>query len=237
MQVTKQNIRTAIRWRYLDLLDWFDRQNANLVGLLIAALLGAGLVGTIARMRSAPSVAAVPTPGLIILIATSPAVIVPTAAPQVQQVVYQQPPARYVVAFAAPDGAVLGPIPWSTESPMLGRYGDGWVLTNWANGQVWVRASDIGLNLANLAPQIAPAPAPSYQVVNQAAPQAPVVVEQPYQTDSQPPAPEPPAQPAAAPVVAPAPAPPATLAPMEQNDVTQEWARQQYLSEHPEVNR
>jgi hypothetical protein len=102
---------------------------------------------------------------------------------------------------------------------------------------VWVRAADLGLNLANLAPQIAPAqPGPRVVYVEQpAALGAPVVVEQPYQTDSQPPAPEQPAQPALAPIVAPA--PPATLVPMAQNDVTQEWARQQYLAEHPEVNR
>jgi len=77
-------------------------------------------------------------------------------------------------------------------------------------------------------------------VVTVEQPQAPQPAEQPgqpYQTANQPPTPEPAAQPAQAPALPLPIAPPATLAPMEQNDVTQEWARQQYLSEHPEVNR
>ena len=118
MQLTKQTIRTAIRWRYLDLLDWFDRQNPNLVGLLIAALLGAGLVGTIVQIRSAPSAAAVPTaslPGPIIIIAT-PAPAVPLVAPaQPAQQVAAAPMGnvtkRALIAYSSPDtGSAIGAV-------------------------------------------------------------------------------------------------------------------------------
>jgi hypothetical protein len=96
--------------------------------------------------------------------------------------------------------------------------------------------SELGANLANLAPTpVAPAPQIIYQVVSQPAPQAPAV-EPAYQLDTAPPpAPvqlAPQAQPAATPV-------PAiqlvysTLAPMEQNSVTANWAAEQYRQEHP----
>jgi hypothetical protein len=192
----------------------------------IAVLFAAAGIATIGRLRSAPSVAAVPTPGLIILIATEPAVVVPTAVPPAAQVAYQQP-IRYVTAWAAPDGVVLGPIPWSSDSPILGRWAETWLMTSWEGGNVWVRAADLGASLANLAPApAAPAPQVIYQVVNQPAqpaPQAPAVAqpEQPgYQA----------VQAAPAPQVAPAATPaPAMSTP---TDVQRTWAAEQWREEH-----
>ena len=135
----------------------------------------------IAIAALAGRIATTPAPEMppIIIIATSPAVIYPTAVPQA--VSFQQQPApaaapvRWVTAFASPAGDVLGPI----EAPELGaivaRFGDGWVATMHDGGMVWVRTADLGLNLANVEPA-----APVYEVVN-----APVYApEQGYQADT-----------------------------------------------------
>jgi hypothetical protein len=212
---------------------WYDLPTPLAIGVCVFSLfLIAGLAGRITR---APVAAVQPTPGLVILIATAQ----PVAVPLVEHAqIVQDAPARYVTAWAAPDGVVLGPIPWSADSPMLGRYGDNWVLTSWDNGQVWVRASDIGLNLANLAPQIAP----EMQVVyiqpetRQEAPVAPILpqpIDPPYQVANQPPA-----APAAL-EIAPTAAPVPTAAPASQpldhdTDIEREWIRRQLATEHPE---
>jgi len=221
--------------------SWLDRWQIPpaLVVAVLILLIAAGISG-ISRLRSERAAAAAPTPGLIILIATQPANVPPTAVPPIQVAAIQPTTPRYVVAWSAPDGDVLGPIPAPAASALLGRWGDGWVATTWEGATVWIRAADLGLSLANLAPQIAPEQPAGPRVVTVEQPQAPQPAEQPgqpYQTANQPPTPEPAAQPAQAPALPLPIAPPATLAPMEQNDVTQEWARQQYLSEHPEVNR
>jgi hypothetical protein len=62
-----------------------------------------------------------------------------------------------VVAWAAPDGAVLGPI--VAPAHPLARYGDAWLQVAWQNGKVWVRARDLpGIDAAALAslPDLAP---------------------------------------------------------------------------------
>ncbi len=69
------------------------------------------------------------------------------------------------IAFASPDGAVLGPIPEPAASALLGRWGDGWVATSWEGATVWIRAADLHLSLADLAPEVAPQVI--YHVVNQ----------------------------------------------------------------------
>jgi len=200
--------------------------------LVIAALVG--------RVRSGPSVATVPLAPIIIVaspLPVQPRLVAPVPAQQIAAV--ERPATRWITAFASPDGAVLGPIPWSVERAILGRFGDGWILTNWENGQVWIRAADLGVKLENLAPAIAqpaaPQPAqqaqPPYQVSNQPEP--------PAQPPAQ--APEPPAQPAAAPVVAPQPAQQAQPTQQAQppsgnlghdTDVEAEWARVQWRSTH-----
>jgi hypothetical protein len=213
---------------------WLSQRDPIALGsmLIAAAIIGAALLRQLVIVAT-PAAAVAPTPQLpIIMIATQPAIVPPTTVPPIQVAALQPVTPRYVVAFAAPDGDVLGPIPAPATSALLGRWGDGWVATLWEDATVWIRAADIGLSLANLAPQIAPAQA-GPRVVTVEQPQVPQVPQVPYQIDNQPAAPAQPAQPAAAPVVAPA--APATLVPMEQNDVTKEWARQQYAAEHPEM--
>lgn len=70
MQLTKPNIRTAIRYTWLDVLDWFDRHNTNLIGLSVAGVLTIVLVGTIARTNTAPAVvpALASTPSLPVIV-------------------------------------------------------------------------------------------------------------------------------------------------------------------------
>jgi hypothetical protein len=176
--------------------------------------------------NTAPAVA-VPTPGLIIMIATQAAVAVPTAAP-VQQAAAVVPAVRYVVAFDQPAGNVLGPIPAPGLADVLARYGDGWVLVPWQGGQVWVRSADVGLpDVADLAPP------PQPQVVYVAAPAyaAPVVEAAPipatvYQSVSE-------RQQNIQNRLIEIP----TIAPMEMTDANAEWARQQWAAEHPEAGR
>jgi hypothetical protein len=160
---------------------------------LFAILAIAGLIG---KIHSAASVAAVPTPGLVIILATPQPEPVPLAPPAPVQVAYQLPAPRYVVAFAAPGGDVLGPIPEPAAGTIMARYGDAWLATSWEGSTVWIRAADVGMQIADLAPPPAPqvvvqpvyvsAPAPAYA--------APTPTEQSYQVASDPP-------PAAAPAV------------------------------------
>jgi hypothetical protein len=67
-------------------------------------------------------------------------------------------PVREIVAWAAPDGAVLGPV--SAGSRPLARYGDAWVQVAHEGGAVWVRASDLPLDASQLPalPDLRPAP-------------------------------------------------------------------------------
>jgi hypothetical protein len=155
------------------------------LALLASSAAGLFLLAAIVRrlfLVGAPALAIAPTPALpIILIATAPPAPAAPVAP-VQQIAYQQP-ARYVAAFAAPGGAILGPIPAPRLEQLLARYGSDWIMTAWQGHNVWVRAGDLGLDLANLAPALAPVEA------QQAAPElaAPTPTEeQAYQTDSQP---------------------------------------------------
>jgi hypothetical protein len=216
------------------------------IAVVIFCLLG--IAAAVGRIASAPAVAVQPTPALpVIIIQKEPA----PAAPVVERAPVQQPamqPAEphYVVAFASPGGDVLGPIPMPALSALLGRWGDGWVMTDWQGGQVWIRAADMGINLIDLAPQIAPAQplenGPRVISVEQPAPPA---VEQPaYQvSNDQPPPPAPPERPAVAlpaPAALPAQQEQPTAAPISpgnlghDTEVEAEWARQQLRLEHPE---
>lgn len=225
---------TRLRLRPRDRLrTWLAQRDP--VALVAVAVLPLIAVAALARqlLIASPIIASAPTPPLpIIIIATAPAQLPPTAAPQVQQVVYQPPAAqRWVPAFSSPDGAVLGAIPEPVMSAITGRYGDGWLSTAWQGATVWLRTADLGANLANAAPMpAAPAPQIVYQVVNQPAADPPPAVEA---------APTAPAYQIASerqtniqqhyvqPISYP------TRAPMEQDSVTQAWARQQYAAEHP----
>ena len=143
--------------------------------IALVLILAAGLTAA-----SKMTVKATPEVAYVYIATPVPSVPLVEPAPQAQQVAAQLPAAapRYVPVWAAPDGAVLGSIPWSSESPMLGRYGDGWVLTNWRDSQVWVRAADIGVSLANLAPSAPSAPSAPAPAT------APVAADQVYQPAS-----------------------------------------------------
>jgi hypothetical protein len=68
MQQTKQPLGTAIRYRYLDMLDWIEHQNISIIGaalVLMAIVSGSALVG---RVRSDARAAAVSTAQLPIVI-------------------------------------------------------------------------------------------------------------------------------------------------------------------------
>lgn len=205
------------------------------LSLAICVVCTAGIIAAVGQIATQPR--ELPP---IIIVATAPAVVVPTAVPIAQPAAYQPAPAaapvRQVVAFAAPGGDVLGPVPMPAASAITGRWGDEWVSTDHEGATVWIRVSELGANLANLAPQ-APQLQPAYQ-------QAPAPAYQPepqYQTSNQPEAPQQPAeQPAAAPMVA-APVPQAqpTEAPkagifFQQTPTQIELQRLAYCYEHPE---
>jgi hypothetical protein len=137
----------------------------------------------VGKIRSAPAVATVPTPGLPIVIIATPAQPLPTPAMQVAAVL-----PRFVVCYDQPvNGAVLGPIPAPDASAVVARYGASWVMTPWNGGYCWLRAADVGLpDVADLAP--APQPQVIY-VAAQPAPAAPTPEPGYYQvTSDQPPA-------------------------------------------------
>ena len=93
-----------------------------------------------------------------------------------------------VVAFAAPGGDVLGPIPEPPPGAITARWGDSWLATTWEANTVWVRAADLGMNLAN----VAPAPQVQPQVIYQPVYAVPTPTEQRYAvTNEQPAAPAP----------------------------------------------
>jgi hypothetical protein len=145
---------------------WYDLPIPVTIAICVLSLISiAALVG---KIRSVPAVAAMPTPPLpILIIATAPAQIPPTAAPAAQ-VAAALP--RFVVCYDQPvNGAVLGPIPAPDASAIVARYGAAWVMTPWNGGYCWLRAADIGVpDVADLAPTDAPQVV--YQVVNQPAP-------------------------------------------------------------------
>lgn len=139
---------------------WFDLPVPAAAGIIIFAIyLIAGLVW---QLRSVPRVAAVPTPGLIILIATSPAVIVPTAVPvqQVAAMVPENVTRRAIGVFGAPDTATyIGGVEAGRAFVPIGRYGSEWIQVDMQDsGRVFVRTADLyGVpDLADLKPTDAP---------------------------------------------------------------------------------
>lgn len=183
------NNKTTTRLKLPDPRRWWNVPAP--LSLAICVVCTAGIIAAIGQIATQPR--ELPP---IIIVATAPAVVVPTAVPQAQQAAYQPAaPVRWVTAFAAPDnGIVLGPIEAPELDQITGRWGDEWVSTDHEGATVWIRVSELGANLANLAPalpQYQPAPAPAYQP------------EPHYQTSNQPEAPQQPAeQPAGAPMVA-----------------------------------
>lgn len=76
------------------------------------------------------------------------------------------PAAPQIVAFAAPDGDVLGPIDARQAYHFVGRYGAAWLQSDVpGSGKVWVRRADLRLDQDDLAviaklPDLAPPPTP-----------------------------------------------------------------------------
>jgi len=219
--------KTTVHLKLPDVRSLWSLPTPAAITIVLFCLLAiAGIVG---QIRSAPSVVAVPTPGLIILIATAPAIVPPTAIPAA--VVYAQAPApeapavRYVVAFAAPGGDVLGPIPAPALAALIARWGDAWVATLHDGNTVWVRVSELGGSIANVQP--APPPPP---IVREEIPIAPIVAP------NVPPPPAPVAEQPPAPTFAPPPTPlPIVQAAQPNNfdtDVERNWAQSQWQSEH-----
>jgi len=220
--------KTTVHLKLPDVRQFWNLPTPAAAAICIFCLIAiSALVG---QIRSAPTAAAVPTPGLVILIATAPAIVPPTAIPQ--QVVYAQAPAaaapdvRYVVAFAAPGGDVLGPIPAPALQALIARWGDQWVATMHDGTTVWVRVSELGGSIAN----VQPAPPPAPPVVRQEIPAAPIIAPN---LPPPPPVAEQPPAPTVAPAV-PTPLPRVQAAqPLDHDtDVERNWAQSQWQSEH-----
>jgi hypothetical protein len=146
---------------------WYDLPVPVGITICVFALLLIGLI--VGRVKSAPAVAAVPTPALIIIATPQP-----TPAAVVQVIV-----PHFVVCYDQPiHGAVLGPIPAPDASAIVARYGTAWVMTPWNGGYCWLRAADVGLpDVADLEPPPQPqviyvasqpqaAPTPAYEPVS-----------------------------------------------------------------------
>ena len=100
------------------------------------------VISLIASRPAAPLAARVPPPAIIIL--ATPTMQPPTATPAPQ-----------VEAYAAPNGAKLGPIP--LPSSYTARYGVQWLQAPWDGGQVWIQVSEVGAIPAGLV-DLQPAP-------------------------------------------------------------------------------
>lgn len=199
------------------------------ITMAICVVALAGIIAAIGRIQSAGSAAAVPTaaiPAPIIIIASPVAQIPPTAIPAAL-VAHKAPAQRWVTAWAAPDSnVVLGPIPAPDASAIVARYGDEWYMIQWNGGPAWIRAADLGLHIANLAPpnivyvsapeapRQAIAPEPQYQAAESAPTPAAAMYE--VLTERQRNIQGRMVQPTYP-----------TLQPMQVNDVNAEWARQQ----------
>jgi hypothetical protein len=147
---------------------------AGLVCGLVLALALIALVNRIAPPAPSDRMAVSPVP-------TAPAV---TWAPPTATIPSSPTSgAVMIVAWAAPDGLVLGPIPMPLTA--TARFDDDWVGVAWQNGMVWVRRADWPsapiATLPNLAP---PTPAPTLSarsvvapIERELAPSAPAVYQ------------------------------------------------------------
>jgi hypothetical protein len=204
------------------------------IGVVIFCLLAiAGLVG---KIRSEHSAVAAPTPGLIIIVASPLPVQPPTAVPPIQ--IAAALPAnvtrRAIVVYGAADtSTAIGAVEPGRAFNPIAHYGADWMQVDMIGGTgvVFVRTSDlydVPADLVDLKPAPAPqvvyvsAPAPAYAAPVVEA--APTPAEQQYQAASE-------RQQNIQQHLANEGIP--TIAPMEMNPVNQEWAAEQYRSEHP----
>lgn len=139
---------------------WYDISPPVAATICIFALLLIGLI--VGKIRSAPSVAAQPTPALMILIATQPAMVPPTAAPvqHLAAVVPENVTQRAIGVFGAPDTAsYIGSVERGRAFSPVARYGADWTQVDLdGSGRVFVRTSDLyGVpELVDLKPTSAP---------------------------------------------------------------------------------
>jgi len=204
------------------------------------------IVASIARrlvLASPSPIAAQPTPPLpIIMIATARAEMPPRPTADVAKAAAVAPNTlgRAAVAYDSPNGSVIGAIEQGRAYTVLARYGADWLQLNVSgSGVVWLRSVDVTGLPADVA-DLAPAPAPAVVYVSAPAEGAlAVATPEIYQVTNAPLPPSSnrtPAQEAerqqniearlANQYIYP------TLAPMEENEVTKEWARQQEAAEH-----
>lgn len=156
-----------LRWT---LEDWYqrgiwaleDRPILTINAIVLVGLTVWGLWGLWPDHLHAPQDAAAlmaPTPQLSVP-------TVPTTAP---------PPAGLAlpaatVAYAAPDGAVLGALDAGRAYTPLARYGATWLLADvTGSGAVWLLVEDVGLPAGQIA-DIAPTPAPVVVVIERPVP-------------------------------------------------------------------
>lgn len=145
------------------ILWWHRADKVTLGGLVVIALVIA-LAGARSWLLAAPDAPRpAPTPASpIIMIATAPAQLVPTAAPPMQQVAAVLPNTlrRATVAYDAPEGNVLGAIEQGRAYSVLARYGADWLQADvTGSGVVWLRSADVldlPADLADLQPPPAP---------------------------------------------------------------------------------
>lgn len=142
----REATRTPAPWRL---------SRAELAALVACLVLGLALIALLnerTSLQEGPRPTYQPTaaaPGMAVSVPTSAPTAPSTAAPVI------------VVAWAAPEGLVLGPIPLPLTA--TARFEDDWLGVPWQGGTVWIRRSDwpsASLDtLPNLAPPTA-APAP-----------------------------------------------------------------------------
>lgn len=114
-------------------------QRDPLAVLAIPALL---LIIGVAFARQLVSVPTAPSP--VVIVATAPAVRVPTAAPIQAAAVLPHTLARAVVAYDAPDGRVIGAIDQGHAYRVVARFGVDWIQAAIdGSGMVWLRAADL----------------------------------------------------------------------------------------------
>lgn len=182
----------------MKLLDLLDLLDDNQQRVLVACVL---IFAGVASLQSYQGRQRELAPVILLATATPPLPTMPVAATPSGPTL-----PRAVIAYAAPDGIVLGAIEPGRAYRLAARSGDFWLQLDVADsGLVWVRASDLpeiaAPDLATPVPQ--PTPAPIYIAPAPAMPAAPAM----------PPAPAMPAAPMPEAPAAPVPTP-AQMAPL-----------------------
>jgi hypothetical protein len=150
--VTTTTTTTALRLAWRDRArTWLaQRDPFGIIALvLIAPIVGMLIAAALVRLPPSP---AVRTPDPILIIATARAAPLPTANIAKAMPVPTAPP-RLVTAYDQPEGSAFpDPIAQPDPATWIGRWGDGWIEVAWQPNPVWIRAEDIGAELADVRP-------------------------------------------------------------------------------------